>query len=1773
MANKAIFEIIVTDKGLKVSQKNVEALGASVEKTTQKTRDADKASTDYYSKQNKGIIGTANSSRSFSKLAETIGGDNAGLVGAYAALAANAFAVSAAFSALNNAAQATALLQGLEAQGARTGRTLSTLSANLRQITKDSISSTDAMRATAQASTAGISSTDLEKLTKVAYEASLALGRDVPDSLNRMILAVTKIEPELVDELGLTTKITEASEKYARQNNITVGSMTQMQKQQALLNSWVEQGTVKFGGLAEEVSPNPYNQLAATFDNLVKSGLGIINVFLSPLISMLAASQTILLGFATVFISSIKGQIIPGLQDASASALKASEANKKAAIKELEGQKSLSAGKRKAINEYISAAKEGVATQDQYSAAITESNNRETKSSRFSAATQARIQTEEIGRRKELASIQKLQSKVILEEAKAQGYAASEGVSFSNSKQKLKDTMNALSTSFTANYNAARTSETGLKGLENRAVATGKGIAAAGKVAAIGFLNFLPVIGIVIAAVSVLWELVGRDVFYFLTGQTKESVKAFEDFNTVLDSTSKKIEGLKKIEASTANAADRAVAAIKNQTATIYELADAYVKLYGTRKKSEEEPAAAKDLPSKKLELQRELAEASKSGDTTRFKEIQSQQALLNTALKLGVSDTTSAAQAFQSEAQGLFVSTEAQAAVQYLDNLEQQLPRVAEAFYASYGGAKAFNKLDTEKKLEAIAKQAGITSISLKKIESSFDSLSKSIGNINTGYTDFIKSITPTTAYDVILDKFKSFKSSLREVNSAISESGSVGVYTDDLNKRLSDVLTGFKGESRNIFTLDVQANLSAFDEVDSKLQDLIARKKGLNEEDAGYKKVVSDITELEARRSAIQTQITPQITKQVQDYNKLLVNAQIQSVVAQGNLAIAQAQLNVIQKQGIITAADVERQMRAENSIIALQAEQLKIQKTFLDIDLQKQKNRLQELEDTLELLKSLKDITAEKQKANIVEKISILQTQIKADSQDPKKTKDVATATEQISTLERSIVDSAKEEQRIRDKLSDIQDDINLKQAASVSLGKQISAILMASNSKAEIAAAKAKKRIENEKQFADIIASTEEIYTSISSMERDIVNSLSKGTNELDNQLRNLKDQSDIKREQFERESKFRKDTLIADLNLAKNRGNTSQIEYYSTLIELEDKRTAASLLQVDAELNKNTIQAVALKNIEEEISLQKKSLELREKILDATNQNSKADFDYMTSVVSLERKRAGAVDTDASRQMDAIMAAEFAYDLAAKEATIKKALIELEFKLLAAQRVQSIDDLNKRAGVLREQQARLAEEEADSRPKAGSSTAAAVLPGDIVVEGKVSKLPSVLAGENAKILEDTARSLGGVTGTSIEKAGALAIQAIDLQLKTLGNKLEESLIPGTRVTNGIAAQFQVTKDALDLFDKRKSQAEKLAANDNTNDDIPDPSKVALATDIIKGHVDSVRTSLEALGPGGTVILAAMDAATHISNSFQDAFKVMSTAGTSAEERVVAVAQAISAVIGGIQSITTAASEARIAAIDKEISAEQKRDGKSSASVAKLEALEKKKEAIAKKQFNLNKKLMIAQAVMSTAAGVAGALAASATIGPIAAAVMAGVIGAMGIAQIALIAGTSYESAGTAKAVSTPSSLSIGKRSDTVDLARGPNANAGGEAGYLRGSQGTGSNASNYRTTGSAYGGELMRGYGNRGFVVGEKGPEVITPETPITVTPANDVGQAQSINASFNIQAIDSSGVQDILVAQKGNIISMLREAANASGSTFLENVNTNVYTRPGVSRL
>ena len=49
------------------------------------------------------------------------------------------------------------------------------------------------------------------------------------------------------------------------------------------------------------------------------------------------------------------------------------------------------------------------------------------------------------------------------------------------------------------------------------------------------------------------------------------------------------------------------------------------------------------------------------------------------------------------------------------------------------------------------------------------------------------------------------------------------------------------------------------------------------------------------------------------------------------------------------------------------------------------------------------------------------------------------------------------------------------------------------------------------------------------------------------------------------------------------------------------------------------------------------------------------------------------------------------------------------------------------------------------------------------------------------------------------------------------------------------------------------------------------------------------------------------------------------------------------------------------------------------------------------------------------------------------------------------------------------------------------------------------------------------------------------------------------------NVNFSINTVDATGVEDLLVNQKGHIIRMIRDAANEHGESFLESVSDSEY--------
>ena len=160
----------------------------------------------------KGMTGqSSNASKNFSKIQQGISG---GLVPAYATLAAQVFAVTAAFQFLSNAVDYRNLIAGQEAFGASTGTTYKTITKDIQAATEGQLRYQEAAQAAAIGIAAGLTSEQITEIGVAAKNTSLALGRNLTDSFNRLTRGITKAEPELLDELGIILRLDPALKAY-----------------------------------------------------------------------------------------------------------------------------------------------------------------------------------------------------------------------------------------------------------------------------------------------------------------------------------------------------------------------------------------------------------------------------------------------------------------------------------------------------------------------------------------------------------------------------------------------------------------------------------------------------------------------------------------------------------------------------------------------------------------------------------------------------------------------------------------------------------------------------------------------------------------------------------------------------------------------------------------------------------------------------------------------------------------------------------------------------------------------------------------------------------------------------------------------------------------------------------------------------------------------------------------------------------------------------------------------------------------------------------------------------------------------------------------------------------------------------------------------------------------------------------------------------------------------------------------------------------------------
>ena len=1567
--DKVVFEIIATAKGVKVVQQQTDKLAKSSDKASKSTDRLSK-SRDNYNRKEKGAAGiSSNQTKNFSKMQQSVdgGGGAGGLVRAYALLAANVFALTAAFGVLSRSAQIDTLVQSMETLSTTGGIYIKNLARDMQQASGFAIDLAQSFRQVSLAASAGLNTDEIEGLTMVAKGAAISLGRNLPDAMDRIFRGAIKLEPEILDEIGLFIRVDEAAQKYARNNGKVVSSLTQVEKRQAFLNEILEQGTRKFSEYAETIKPDPYVRIGAALGDIAQSGLSLVNSVLGPLLSFLAESKSLLAAVFGVLVFTLLSKALPAM---------------------------------------------GLFAKSQAEQATTAAKNAQAYTDGLQAGTKAQVA--EANKRLEDDKKNLKKSQAIFKQSgplsKAKG-AKDIDKAIANTTRGQKR-INAL-------IDKEKQLKVQIKASEEKAQVLLKEDLALLKKE----LNIQKSI-LKISKEQAANEAKGKIP---ISPTSNAAIKQAK-----LDSKAGQAAGLSQAVG---------MAETQNLSAGFSELNKQIKNGY---EGVDEFTGKAKQIPYKFMERGSMRV---KGGFALMSSGLSKMMGLLGPVMMafamfsplligfskwLGFSSIES--KAFTEEL--LKVSEASEKLTQRFDSQATAMNNDALTFRENLKASIAYNK----NQLETLT----------------------GINNLQSALEDFNSTATFTVQkWQNILRVFgqdNNTKTAKAQIASAQqSLLGAIKAGDKGLIQRTSEI-TG---------TFDTKQAMRYYKEIAIGEEKVVRARKAAGVINPAAKAFMVEQIKLAKERGETGARYT-----QTGTFNEALVRDGKRMSTVTLNLMKAQMDLNAAKVQGDEFAKNA---IGTEMDAISVAAEGL----TFVKAREKAQTNLDSALQGTTESMGKFNQQFMPKTK---VDDILGSFNQVRA-------------SLNELADVDPSMVDDywssfADPDNPLARMFSRFTEDI-LDASGNV-IGSQL---LTGSN--VEEAFEAAKKKLEG---YQENILKTKIEIKALSQEQKLMAKLAGAG-------LETNKKQHNAEFEILQKKHTIAKDlTEVQLLDLGLDRISLASLEK-----ELKG--------QTDLEKIKGIL-----------LSYDMNIAELHGIRATLTNE----EIESLNEAIKLKTKLKDAELTQANEAMKVLSATK-----AVNDAKSKGVAIAAKLSALSTGRT----NLNPM------EEAKVAIKQADY---------------EFENSKRIAKQRHTIIGLQIEVLNLEIEVIGkrqGLTAQQI-KANQVGANAVNKLNKDAQNELISNA-EGTFVNtlaSSVSKGFEggLYSGAVAAGDALSKISGRVASGDLTDEEGKDATSKVTMT-LIREQAQGLADSLKELGPEGATIAAVVQGAMVMGDAYSNVGKVFEKSGEGMAHNA-AMAAAAAASIGAIGAIMQANSKQQIAEVDTMIDAEKKRDGKSKESLAKITQMEKKKEALARKAFEQNKKMQIAQTIMSTAASVMQIMANPMDITKGWAAMMIPMTLALGAAQVAMIAKTKFSGGSTDVGTAGKTTMSVGKRNNTVDVSRGASS---GELSYMRGERGVGSGANNFTGSGGAMG---KKGYasGGEGILVGERGPEIVVPSQKVDVIPNSRLdGAGQSIN--FSINAVDAAGVEDLLLNQRGNIIRMIREAANDTGERFLETVDTQTY--------
>lgn len=213
----------------------------------------------------------------------------------YGMIAANVFALQQAYRVLQTGEQVNVLNRLGVAMTAVSGAPTQLLARALQESTGNALSFEVAMQKATKATQLGATSSELEKLGKVAQRSAAAGFTSMEDATERLINGIYKLDAAALSGAGITVDLNSAYKKYADQLNATTSglnlnsqSLSRSQKQQALLNEVTEISNKNLGKLDDTLAASGWDKFGANVSSTTSRLASLISKGLTPVINTLS---------------------------------------------------------------------------------------------------------------------------------------------------------------------------------------------------------------------------------------------------------------------------------------------------------------------------------------------------------------------------------------------------------------------------------------------------------------------------------------------------------------------------------------------------------------------------------------------------------------------------------------------------------------------------------------------------------------------------------------------------------------------------------------------------------------------------------------------------------------------------------------------------------------------------------------------------------------------------------------------------------------------------------------------------------------------------------------------------------------------------------------------------------------------------------------------------------------------------------------------------------------------------------------------------------------------------------------------------------------------------------------------------------------------------------------------------------------------------------------------------------------------------------------------